>query len=378
MTGSPKMIAAAVGGLVLLFQLPVAWGQSRPPAVLKVASLPSGSIGGIVQDEHGAPIPGAMVSALGVKTAIAVTDRGGRFELRTLSPGPYLVRAHVNGFVGSRGQIVEVRASTRTASSIALRRTSAINIPQTPAAPAPVLAAGIAGPVEAPQSEPPSVTDPAIPAPVADPSPSPVDDDHSETAWRLRHLRRGILKDVTVPDVLLAGSGDAPAGTNLFDPPGSSSSRFATNLFAGVPFSGQVNLLTTGSFDSPRQLFTSDNFSRSIAYFSLTAPVAGQADWSMHGALTQGDISSWFIAGAYATRLPAHHRYDLGLSYSTQRYDGGNTAALREVTDGSRNVGAVYGFDTFTLTPAVAVTFGGRVSRYDYLAASLLPARASS
>ncbi len=33
-------------------------------------------------------------------------------------------------------------------------------------------------------------------------------------------------------------------------------------------------------------------------------------------------------------------------------------------------MGALYGFDTFTLTPAVAVTFGARFSRYDYLAAS--------
>ena len=71
----------------------------------------------------------------------------------------------------------------------------------------------------------------------------------------------------------------------------------------------------------------------------------------MRGALTQGDIASWIVAGEYATRAPARHRYDLGLSYSTQRYDGGNFAALRDVTDGSRNAGAVYGFDTFALTP---------------------------
>ena len=142
------------------------------------------------------------------------------------------------------------------------------------------------------------------------------------------------------------------------------------NLFASVPFTGQFNLLTTGSFDTPRELFTGDNFSRSIAYFSLAAPVSEQADWSMRGALTQGDISSWFVAGAYTTRAPARHRYDLGLSYSTQRYDGGNPAALRQVTDGSRNVGAVYGFDTFTLSKAVAVTYGARFSRYDYLSRS--------
>src|SRR5437763_1227952 len=126
MTGSSKMIAAAVGGLVLLFQLPAARAQSAPPIVVaRIASLALGSIGGVVQDETGAPIPGAMVSALGAKTAIAVTDRSGRFELRTLSPGPYLVRAHVTGIVGSRGEMIEVRASTRTASSTALRPASA-------------------------------------------------------------------------------------------------------------------------------------------------------------------------------------------------------------------------------------------------------------
>lgn len=380
MTGSPKVIAAAVGGLVLLLQVPAARGQTVPPAVTTVASLASGSIGGMVQDERGAPIPGAMVSALGAKTAVTVTDQGGRFELRTLSPGPYLVRAHVAGYVGSRGQIIEVRASTRTASSIALRRANAISTPATPAAKVLVLTAGVGSPVEAVEaieSQTSAVPDPAPAAPVGDSSASSVDDDHSEAAWRLRHLRRGILKDVTLPDPLLAAGGsDALSGTNAFDPlagrSGGSFSQLAADLFASVPFTGQLNLLTTGSFDSPKQLFTSDNFSRSIGYFSLAAPLGGQADWSMHGALTQGDISSWFIAGAYGTRLPARHRYDLGLSYSTQRYDGGNTPALREVTNGSRNVGAVYGFDTFTLTPAVAVTYGARVSRYDYLSTSVL------
>ena len=90
---------------------------------------------------------------------------------------------------------------------------------------------------------------------------------------------------------------------------------------------------------------------RSVAYIALGAPVGEHADWTVRGALTQGDIASWIVAGDYATRAPARHRYDIGLSYSTQRYDGGNFAALRDVTDGSRNAGAIYGFDTFSITP---------------------------
>ena len=40
---------------------------------------------------------------------------------------------------------------------------------------------------------------------------------------------------------------------------------------------------------------------------------------------------------------------------------------LRDVADGSRNVGDLYGFDTFAVTPDFSVTYGARVSRYDYL-----------
>jgi TonB-dependent receptor-like protein len=58
----------------------------------------------------------------------------------------------------------------------------------------------------------------------------------------------------------------------------------------------------------------------------------------------------------------------VGLSYSTQRYDGGNPLALRDVTDGSRNVGTVYGYDSFVLSPEVTLAFGTEYARYDYLA----------
>ena len=213
MTGSPRAIVAAVGGLVLLFQLPTAEAQSpsaKPVAVTRVAAVASGSIGGVVADDRGAPIAGAMVSALGATTVIAVTDRSGRFELRPLSPGPYLIRAHVNGYVSPRGQLIEVRASARASSSIELRRAS--TVPPTvgllePASTLPVLAAGI-GQLSAPESNGANganAADATAPSTVQDDSTAASsDDDHSETTWRLRHLRRGILKDVTMPDVVLA------------------------------------------------------------------------------------------------------------------------------------------------------------------------------
>jgi hypothetical protein len=351
--------SAALGGLVLLCLPSTAGAQAVPQvkAITHVASLAPGSILGTVQDENGAPVAGAMVSALGTTSATAVTDRAGRFELRTLSPGPYLLRAHSSGFITSRGQIVDVRPSARSASSIALRHSpTSANLTSYP-----VAAAGFAVPSE-PAAAP---TDATGTSGATDTS-----DDHGDVAWRLRHLRRGILKDATVTDELFAGLpdeashfGPGRSGSGAFSSP----AHLATNFFADTPFSGQVNLLTTGSFDSPQQLFSNNSFSRGIAYLALGAPVGEHADWTVRAALTQGDIASWIVAGEYTTRAPARHRYDIGLSYSTQRYEGGNFAALQSVTDGSRNAGALYGFDTFSITPRVTLTYGGRYARYDYL-----------
>src|ERR687887_197074 len=286
--------------------------------------------------------------ALGVSSAVAVTDRSGRFELRTLSPGPYIVRAHSTGFIASRGQIVDVRPSTRVSSLIALRHTGA-----------PVLAAGFG---VVPDSQPSTPED-------ATAGEGKGGDDHGEVAWRLRHARRGILKDVGPTDFFdtpLADGRDGFGDSRFMARLGSPVS-LASSLFATAPFSGQLNLLTTGSFDTPQQLFTTNNFSRSVAYLSVGAPAGGSADWTARAALTQGDIASWIVAGEYTTRAPARHRYDVGVLYSTQRYDGGNVAALRGVTDGSRNAGTIHGFDTFAIAPTVSLTYGARYAHYDYL-----------
>lgn len=359
-----NVTAVVVGGLMLLCaSAPPARAQSAPQLnpVTRLASLAPGSILGVVSDERGAPVAGAIVSALGNTTVVAVSDRTGRFELRTLTPGPYLLRAHLLGYVASRGQVVEVRSSARSESAIAMRR--AVATTSSPAT-LPVLAAGL-GPLIEPVAEPndgvgtPAAPDAAIGS-----------DDHGEIAWRLRHARRGILKDADIPDEILVG--DTPPDANVFGR-GSvlgymgSPARFAGNFLTSTAFSGQVNLLTTGSFETPQQLFTTDNFSRSIAYLSLGAPVGDHADWTMRAALTQGDLASWIVAGEYTTRAPARHRYDLGWSYAMQRYDGGNVATLRGVTDGSRNAGLVFGYDTFAVTPSLTLSYGGRYARYDYL-----------
>jgi hypothetical protein len=191
---------------------------------------------------------------------------------------------------------------------------------------------------------------------------------HGETAWRIRHGRRGVLRNSTLPASWTPEHYEEPSlfGWSSMGRTATGPIRIAANLIADSTVSGQVNFLTSGSFDHPAQLFTGDNFSRGIAHVRVGAPI-GEGDWTVSGALTQADISAWIIAGAYTTRVPGRHRYDVGLSYSTQRYDGGNPLALRGMTEGSRNAGAMHAFDTLRVSPHVSVAYGARYARYDYL-----------
>lgn len=363
MTGATSFVASAVVGGLLVVGTPVlasaqvnAARVSAAPVVRLSSSAAPGSLSGVVLDERGLPISSVVVSALGAVTTVAVTDVSGRFQFGTLTPGPYLIRAHLAGYVAPRAELVQVKASAGTLSTIALRREGTV----------PVLAAGIGisgiGTAVAPPQTPDAAGTSGTTADAPDDT-----DDRSETAWRIRHLRRSVLKDATLPESVLADSSDDNSRTReMFGQIAGTSGRFV-NLFADAPISGQVNLLTAGTFDAPQQLFSNDSIARNIANVRLGAPAGDRADWAVAGALTQADISSWVVAGSYSMRAPATHRYDVGLSYSTQRYDGGNPLALRDVTDGSRNVGTVYGYDSFAISSETTLTFGSEYARYDYL-----------
>jgi hypothetical protein len=362
-----RRFATVAVGLILV---PGILGAQPPrrPAVQPVAGLVAyapGAIQGVVLDEEGAPVAGAMVSAVGARSAFALSDGTGRFEFPALTPGSYVVRVHHVGFMASRPAVVEVRPGERAGSSIELRRSDAPakspasaeagDLPR-------VLAAGLVPAALPDQTE----AAPSDRAPEPDVGAPPVDG-VDETVWRLRHARRGVLRGATLPRDFAEADrpSDRAFGQDEWSA-GGSPARLVTSFFSDAVISGQVHLLTTGSFNAPEDLFGPASGSSGIAHVRVGAPVGSDADWTVRGALTEADITAWILAGSYSTRVAAHH-YDVGLSYSTQRYDGGNPLALREVADGSRNVGTVYAFDRIDLTPSLAVTYGGRYARYDYL-----------
>ena len=309
------------------------------PVITQIASASTGIIAGQVLDDRGRPLSDVVVSAVGGSTSFAVTDTSGQFTLRSLTPGPYLVRAHLDGYVGARQSIVTVRPSARTLSTFRMRREGKADDPS-------VVAAGAA----------------EIPADV-----SARGRDESETAWRLRRLRRSILKE----DATLAG---LPTDEDWFITDSlqflgravESSARFAGALFTQSPLQGQVNLLTTGTFDAPGELLSTER-TRGVAFFSVGAPVGSHGDWTVRAALNQGDLSSWILAGNYVTRNPARHLYQVGMSYGLHRYAGGNVLALAAMPETARNVGAVYAHDEWKVTDVLTVGYGGHYAHYDYL-----------
>ena len=306
--------------------------------ITRVASATTGTITGQVVDDRGQPLADAVISAIGSTTSFAVSDRSGRYTIRSLTPGPYLVRAHLDGYVSNRHTIVTVRPSARTVSTFMLRREGESR----------VMTAGATN-----VSAPPDSSSPR---------------DESQVAWYLRRLKRSILKDSDLLGFPTDDDWFITDSLQLIGRAVESSARKAGALFTQSPFQGQVNLLTTGAFDAPGELLSMER-TRGVAFFAVGAPVGDHGEWSVKAALNQGDLSSWIVAGDYVTRASdARHRYRLGMSYGLHRYAGGNVAAVAAMPESARNVGAVYGYDEWKLTEIISVGYGAHYAHYDYLA----------
>ena len=345
--GTPRRLLAPIAVLCLVaLHSSLASAQvAKFERITNLAAASTGHIEGSVMDEAGKPLDGVVISALGGTTAFAVSDKTGQFALKELPPGPYLLRAHLLGFHAPRSTMVNVRPAARSASTFTLRREGTADAPRLTEAGATT----------------------AIGAPGGDTTAKKDGRDESEFAWRLRHLKRGVLRDA-----------DAMAGmprdddwfiTDSFQFLGravGSSAKAATAVFSDLSLGGQVNLLTTGAFDNPLQLLQLERTS-SVAFFSLGAPVGTHGDWAVRAAMNQNDLSSWMLAGSYVVTAQVPHRYQVGMSYSLQRYEGGNTAAMMAVADTARNVGSVFAYDEWQVSRYLAVGYGANYAHYDYL-----------
>jgi Carboxypeptidase regulatory-like domain/TonB dependent receptor len=352
------LTALAVAGAI---GAPGAPAQAQSPQYQSVRAI-RGSITGTVSDDRGGPIAGAMVSALGATTTAKVTtDASGWFSIDALPIGDYTLQAHSQGFLGSTRATVRVSGLSPSLQRLQLRRLETAvatgGSGPTPVAARPIMAAGVGLPAGTLADQPDEET----------PGETTVRDDHphGETAWRLRHIKRSILKDSAPIVTVVERDPEISSGT-LFGRAMGSAASLATTFFTDLPFSGEVNVLTTSAFFAREDLFTGNLLPRGVAYVAIGAPTSA-GNWSVRAAMNQGDLSSWIVAGSFQSRETASHTYKFGYSYGMQDYLGGNLAALAAASDGSRNVGELYAFDRWSLSPALSIEYGGKYGRYDYL-----------
>ncbi|MBA2602113.1 MAG: TonB-dependent receptor [Acidobacteria bacterium] len=353
-----RAISATLVGIAgfLLGGLPAKAQDAGIPAAAGLqVRLTTGSISGTVYDERGSALSGAMVSALGGTLSSTVTDADGRFTLAELPVGEYFLRAHLLGFAASRSATVRVGVTPAVHRFELRRLESAVGtsgVATGPVKARPIIAAGFDLPL-------------GLAGEAAEESAEVRPDDHShtETAYRLRHIKRSILKDAG-PIVVLTERTELSDGSVLGRAVGSAAG-IATALFTDFPFSGEVNFLTTGAI-APGAVLPATAFPRGVAYLALAAPAAG-GDWSIRAAMSEGDLSSWLVSSTFLSKPAGSHTYDFGLSYSTQEYFGGNPAALTAVSEGNRNIGELYGFDNWTFSRSMSVDYGARYVHYDYL-----------
>jgi hypothetical protein len=207
--------------------------------------------------------------------------------------------------------------------------------------------------------------------PVASVEPAEVLDSHahSDLAWRLRHLRRTVLRDDS-HEVVMEESSPPFAGTpaaltgSLVDWALEGTAHAATSFWSNTDLTGQINLLSATSVLSVARPMPT-GWTHGIADVIVGAPAGRSGAWSVRGAIAAGDASSWTLVGDYET-VTEQHDVRLLVSYSTQALMAGREQLLPVVPE-SRSVGGVQAADRWRVGPSLEIAYGLRFDRYDYL-----------
>jgi hypothetical protein len=299
--------------------------QERPAPLGQRASALGSRIVGIVTDQAGRGIGGVTVLALGTTLALARSEANGAFSL-AVPAGEYVLRAARDGYVST------FREAVRVQGDLPLERRITLLEAGVDAAGRLVLAS--VGGLEA-QPDPSTVTDSERPGRTP-----------SETAWRLRHLPRTVLRD----QAMSWSGADDPA---------------RASRFSAADLNGHVDFLTTSSMAASGASVPLD-WPRGVAYVVLGAPVGNVGDWIVRAALASGAESAWTLVGEYRARADQRHAFRSGVSYSAQTILP-QTGDLNLTSD-VRRVGGVYAADQWRMGHGLSIGYGGRLDRYDYLA----------
>lgn len=358
-------------------------GQLRSsPSVAGASEAATGELAGIVTASDGVPVEDVLVSLSGpVGSALTVSDSAGRFWFDGLAAGRYLLRTHLTG-AGSSRRFVHVEPGQAVFEPVVLSASgdsnrqillagSTFQFGNAPVARVPAddeaASSGQSAAGEQPGASTPEQSA-AVPARPPD-----------AKMWRLRRARRSVLKDRVTGAALVQrggaaapGSTEAAAATERWTAAGYAPLERPLTGLAGLPISGEVQLLTRATLAGPSFLWPSQTWPGQVAYVSV-AP-SGAGDWTLRGTvdMTTGQTSSWAVASWYSAAPREDHDLDLALSYSRQahaaaadlRLDG---AARVDTGVPRREVARMEAADTWTVSPALEVGYGAELAQYWYL-----------
>lgn len=289
----------------------------------------SSELSGVVHDEQGRPLVGAVVSVFGRNLAqgarVAVTDDEGRFEVVDVPPGLYRLRAYLEGFLPSDYAKVLVQAGVEAAGSILMSLASA------------------SGESE-PEDEAESIRTAA------------------ELQWLLRHAERNILRDadetVSVASLDLAPSSAPEPG-----------------FFADV--GGEFGVMAgTAGRDIDEFPAAGAGLDGRLAFAHLTIPTKQDGYWLVSAQLLESALSSWAGRAEFVDNSMSGHEVSTGVTYGKYLY--GDVEGFRPPEaglvqrQGQGDIGAtewfgsIFARDTFSLGDA-QVTAGLDYRHFSYL-----------
>ena len=336
------------------------------------ATRTSSTVTGVVVDDDNRSASGVLLSLSGpVGTSIVVSDEQGRFTFKNLIPGRYLVRTHLNP-LGSARQVFELGANERVFERLVIKKRSLPVLGE-------LLNAGFAGTVPtvassltllpavelSPDGEDAQTVfeDQVIPENVGDSDVAP--HGHDAKSWRLRRIRRSVLKDVGYGITIKPGLADSESQLTQ-----KALSLNTSQFESRVPLFAELQLLTRATVAGVTDLLAVDALQGQVASLAL-APF-GDPDLTVRGALelVAGQASSWVLAGRYAVSPSDSHAVQLLMSYSKQSYfqsDGVMSTSAIQNTTLSREVGSIEATDSWSMSPNFIFDYGTTFDRYGYL-----------
>jgi len=275
-----------------------------------------GGLVGWVENTHGAPVSGAVVSLFGRGirggSLVTLTDSAGQFALPSLPAGSYTLRAIGTGLQPAAARQVTVLPNQESLFTVSL---------------AP----------EGKEDKEDSITPAADTESGATVAPR-------EWRWLVRHRRRSVLeaRDHSGTVVPAVASAVAPTDRWLADLVGSV-------VFLSAPY-GPASGSGTAALDGS-----------SIGAVKLGGRFEGGGTWNLGGLLAESSSTTWRMAAEFILRPADGHALETGAGFGTRDLRLGAQGPDGGALD-TRSLGAIFVKDTWTASDRVTTDLGVRYS----------------